>query len=165
MAKMNNDVEVLKILQRDARTPAKQIAAMLGKSEEDVKGKIKEFEKRGIIRKYKTVINWEKLGREPVSAMIDVKVTPVRGKGYDAVAERIMGFPEVKTLYLMSGTYDLSVLVEGRDMKEVATFVAEKLAPLEQVQSTVTHFLLKKYKEDGDVLFEREEKRRLAVSP
>lgn len=165
MAKLKRDVEILKILQRDARTHAKQIAAIAGGSEEEVKGKIKEFEKRGVIRKYKTIVNWEKLGKEPVSAMIDVKVTPVRGKGYDAIAERIMGFPEVKTLYLMSGTYDLSVLVEGRDMKEVATFVAEKLAPLEQVQSTVTHFLLKKYKEDGDVLFEREEKKRLAVSP
>lgn len=157
--------ELLKILERDARTPPSKIAGMLGVSEEEVKKKIKEFEERGIIRKYKTVINWEKFGKEKVYALIDVKVTPQRDKGYDSVAERIMRFPEVKNLYLVSGLYDLSVLVQGDSMKEVASFVAEKLAPLEQVQSTATHFLLKIYKEDGDILVKIEKNKRLAITP
>lgn len=157
--------EILRILEEDARTAPKEISAIVGIPEAEVKKKIKEMEKKGIIRKYKTVINWEKTGKEPVYAMIDVKVVPEREKGYDAVAERIMRFPEVRALYLISGTYDLSVLVKGKDMKEVAYFVSEKLAPLEQVQGTVTHFILKRYKEDGDVLFGEEENKRLAVSP
>ncbi|MEE8167245.1 MAG: Lrp/AsnC family transcriptional regulator [Candidatus Hydrothermarchaeales archaeon] len=157
--------EILKILEDDSRLTPEQIATMTGATEEAIKKKIKDYEKKGIIRKYKTVINWEKAGSEVVHALIDVKVTPVRGRGYDAVAERILRFPEVRTLYLMSGTYDLSVLVEGQNMKEVASFVAEKLAPLDQVQSTVTHFMLKKYKEDGDILFDKEELKRLAISP
>lgn len=157
--------EILRILEKDARTTAKQISAIVGIPEAEVKKKIRELEKKGIIRKYKTVINWEKAGKEPVFAMIDVKVFPERERGYDAVAERIMRFPEVRALYLISGTYDLSVMVTGRDMKEVAYFVAEKLAPLEQVRGTVTHFILKRYKEDGDILFGEEENKRLAVSP
>ncbi|MFQ5815207.1 MAG: Lrp/AsnC family transcriptional regulator [Candidatus Hydrothermarchaeaceae archaeon] len=157
--------EILKILEGDPRISPEQIATMVGAKEKDVKRKIREYEKKGVIRKYKTVINWEKVGKELVHAMIDVKVTPARGRGYDAIAERILRFPEVKTLYLMSGTYDLSVLVEGSNMREVASFVAEKLAPLDQVQSTVTHFVLKKYKEDGDILVDKEELKRLAVSP
>lgn len=158
-------MEILKILEKDSKVTPKELAAMTGLSEEDVKKKIENFEKKGIIRKYKTVINWEKAGVEHVYALIDVKVTPVRERGYDAVAERVMKFPEVKALYLVSGAYDLSVLVEGKDMKEVASFVAEKLAPLEQVKGTVTHFVLKRYKEDGDILFEKEENKRLAISP
>ncbi len=157
--------ELLKILERDARISKSKIAEILGVSEEEVKKKIKEFEEKGIIRKYKTVINWEKFGKEKVYALIDVKVTPQRDKGYDSVAERIMRFPEVKNLYLVSGLYDLSVLVQGDSMKEVASFVAEKLAPLEQVQSTTTHFLLKIYKEEGDILVEKEKNKRLAITP
>jgi DNA-binding Lrp family transcriptional regulator len=157
--------EILRVLEKDARTAPKEIATIVNQSEEDVKKKIKEMEKKGIIRKYKTVVNWEMAGKEQVYAMIDIKVVPERDRGYDAVAERIMRFPEVRVLYLISGTYDLSVLVRGKDMKEVAYFVSEKLAPLEQVQGTVTHFILKRYKEDGDVLFGEEETKRLAVSP
>lgn len=157
--------EILKTLERDARTTHEQIATMLGIPEKDVNKKIREYEKKGVIRKYKTVINWEKAGKEPVYAMVDVKVTPQRGRGYDGVAERILRFPEVINLYLISGTYDLSVLVKGSDMKEIASFVSEKLATLDQVQGTVTHFVLKRYKEDGDILFDKEEKKRLAISP
>lgn len=157
--------EILKTLERDARITHEQIATMLGIPEKDIRKKIKEYEKKGIIRKYKTVINWEKAGKEPVYAMVDVKVTPQRGRGYDGVAERILRFPEVINLYLISGTYDLSVLVKGSDMKEIASFVSEKLATLDQVQGTVTHFVLKRYKEDGDILFDKEEKKRLAISP
>lgn len=165
MAEAGEVEEILKILERDARLGAREIATMVGSTEAKVRKAVKDFERKGIIRRYKTVVNWEKAGQEPVYAMIDVKVTPERGKGYDAVAERIMRFPEVQTLYLISGAYDLSVLVKGKTMKEVATFVAEKLAPLERVQSTATHFLLKKYKEDGDIFFDKEERRRLAVTP
>ena len=157
--------EILRVLEKDARTAPKEIAAIVNQSEEDVKKTIKEMEKKGIIRKYKTVVNWEMAGKEQVYAMIDVKVLPERDRGYGAVAKRIMRFPEVRVLYLISGTYDLSVLVRGDDMKEVAHFVSEKLAPLEQVQGTVTHFILKRYKEDGDVLFGEGENKRLAVSP
>jgi DNA-binding Lrp family transcriptional regulator len=157
--------EILRVLEKDARTAPKEIAAIVNQSEGDVKKKIKELEKKGIIRKYKTVVNWEMAGKEQVYAMIDVKVLPERDRGYGAVAKRIMRFPEVRVLYLISGTYDLSVLVRGDDMKEVAHFVSEKLAPLEQVQGTVTHFILKRYKEDGDVLFGEGENKRLAVSP
>ncbi|MBU2559926.1 Lrp/AsnC family transcriptional regulator [archaeon] len=157
--------DVLKILEKDARTDAKKIADMTGMSESEVKKMIKDLEKKGVIRKYKTVIDREKVGEESVYALIDVNVTPVREKGYNSVAERIMKFPEVKSLYLISGQYDLSVLVQGDSMKEVATFVSEKLAPLDRVHGTTTHFVLKRYKEDGDVLFEKKDKnKRQAVS-
>lgn len=164
---MGRDImeEILEILSRGAKTTPKQIAEMTGKKEEEIKKKIKEMEDSGIILKYKTIINWDKAGKELVYALIDVKVTPERGKGYDAIAERIIRFPEVKSVYLISGMYDLSVLVEGKSMKEVANFVAEKLAPLEQVTGTVTHFMLKKYKEDGEILYKEEENKRLAISP
>lgn len=150
--------ELLKILEKDARTDAKKIAKMTGMSEAEVKKKIKSLEKKGIIRKYKTVIDWEKAGGESVYALIDVKVTPVRNKGYDPVSDRLMRFPEVKGLYLISGQFDLSVLVQGESMKEVASFVSEKLAPLDRIQGTTTHFILKRYKEDGDILFDKKGK-------
>jgi DNA-binding Lrp family transcriptional regulator len=157
--------ELLRILEKDARADAKKIADMTGESESEVKKKIKQLEKKGIIKKYKTVIDWEKAEGEQVYALIAVTVTPVREKGYNSVAERIMRFPEVKSLYLVSGQFDLSVLVQGKGMKEVAAFVSEKLAPLDRVQGTTTHFILKRYKEDGDILFEKKGKnKRQAVS-
>jgi DNA-binding Lrp family transcriptional regulator len=157
-------IEVLRLLEKNARARPEEIAAMLGVEEGEVKRRIQKYEKEGVILRYKTAIHWEKVGEDPVYAMIDVKVTPERGRGYDSVAERIMRFPEVLTLYLISGSYDLSVLVRGKSIKEVAAFVAEKLAPLERVQSTATHFLLKKYKEDGDILIDTEEAKRLAIT-
>jgi DNA-binding Lrp family transcriptional regulator len=138
---------------------------MLGMSIEDVEANIKELEENKTIIKYHTIINWEKAGEETVSALIDVKVAPQRGVGFDTVAERIYRFPEVKSLYLMSGGYDLSVLIEGKTMKEVALFVAMKLATIEHVQSTATHFVLKKYKQEGVILEDKEDDRRLVVSP
>ncbi len=156
--------ELLKILEKNSRASIKEISEMMGKSEADVEKNIKRLEKEGVIRKYKTVIDWEKAGLEHVYALIDVKVTPVREKGYDSFADRVMRFPEVKSLYLVSGVYDLSVLVQGEGMKDIATFVAEKLAPLERVQATTTHFILKRYKEDGDILFEKDKNKRQAVS-
>jgi DNA-binding Lrp family transcriptional regulator len=157
--------EVLKLLEENARLSDAEIAMMLGLQEDEVKGIIADLERRGIIRKYKAVINYEKAGIELVQALIEVKVSPERNTGYDSVAERISRFPEVKSVRLVSGEYDLSVLVVGRTMQEVAHFVAEKIAPLEQVRNTVTHFLLKTYKENGEIYGEKEQVTRLPVSP
>ncbi|MEM2925020.1 MAG: Lrp/AsnC family transcriptional regulator [Methanocellales archaeon] len=159
------DKEILSILENDARVPTSDLATMVGLSEEEVIKRMKELEQRGVIKKYKAVVDWEKAGVEKVTAVIDVKVTPERGKGYDSVAERVANFPEVRTVYLVSGEYDLAVVVEAKTMKEISLFVSEKLAPLERVHGTNTHFMLKKYKEEGIVVFEREENKRLGISP
>ena len=156
--------EVLKILEENARLSDKEIATLAGLKESEVKSIIEELESRGIIRKYKAIIDYEKAGIESVQALIDIKVTPERSTGYDSIAERISKFPEVKSVRLVSGEYDLSVLVTGRTMREVAYFVAEKIAPLEQVRNTVTHFLLKTYKENGEMYGEEEEGRRLRIT-
>jgi len=159
------DKQILKILSRDARTSAAEIAVMLGKTEAEVSESIKKMESAGIIRRYKTVIDWEKAGSENVFAFIGVKVSPSRGVGFDDVAKRIYNYPEVHSVYLVSGDYDLRVVVMGKTMREVAFFVAEKLATLEGVLSTSTSFLLKKYKDDGDLFEEPEVDERLAVTP
>ncbi|MCK4475924.1 MAG: Lrp/AsnC family transcriptional regulator [Methanophagales archaeon] len=156
--------EILKILEENARISDKEIAKMVGLDEDEVKQTISELENRGVIRKYKALINPEKAGIEAVQALIDVKLSPERTVGYDSVAERISRFPEVKSVRLVSGEYDLSVLVEGNTMRKVAYFVAEKIAPLEQVRNTVTHFLLKTYKENGEIYEEEEKGKRLAVT-
>lgn len=157
--------EILEILEGNPRIALKEIAAMTGSTEAAVASKIKEMEKKGIIRKYKTIIDWEKAGEEYVYAIIELKVALRSRTGYDAIAERIAKFPEVRSVRLISGDHDLSLTVRGKSMKDVAFFVAEKIATLEQVQGTVTHFVLRTYKEDGDVLFEKERSERLAVSP
>ena len=156
--------EILRILEENARASEEEIAKMVGISAEEVHRIIQEFERRGVIKGYKAVIDWEKAGIESVKAVIDVKVSPERNAGYDAIAARIARFPEVKTVRLVSGEYDLSVLVEGKTMREVAYFVAAKIAPLEHVRETVTHFLLKTYKEDGILCTEEEEDKRLTIS-
>ena len=158
------DEEILRILEENARASEEEIAKMVGISAEEVHHIIQEFERRGVIKGYKAVIDWEKAGIESVKAVIDVKVSPERNAGYDAIAARIARFPEVKTVRLVSGEYDLSVLVEGKTMREVAYFVAAKIAPLEHVRETVTHFLLKTYKEDGILCTEEEEDKRLTIS-
>jgi DNA-binding Lrp family transcriptional regulator len=157
--------DILKILERDSRISPAQLATMTGRPEEEVREFVQQAEKSGIIRRYKTVVDWEKAGVERVFAFIDVRVSPARGVGFDDVAERIYRFPEVHSVYLVSGTYDLRVVVEGETMKQVAFFVAEKLSTIDRVQSTSTHFLLRKYKEDRDIFEEPGEDRRLAVSP
>jgi len=157
--------EILEILESNPRIEPREIATMIGITETQAASKIKQLEKKGIIRKYKTVIDWEKAGEEYVYAIIEIKVTLRSRTGYDAIAERIAKFPEVRSVRLISGDHDLSLTVRGRSMKDVAFFVAEKIATLEQVQGTVTHFVLRTYKEDGDVLFEKERSERLAVSP
>lgn len=144
--------EILRILEKDARTSPEQIASMVGKSVEEVKQVIRQAEDARTIVKYKAMVNWENLERQEVWALIEVRLQPQRDVGFDAVAERIYRFPEVRSAYLVSGAYDLAVLVTGRTMQDVAGFVARKLSTLEAVQGTVTHFLLKRYKEDGEIL-------------
>lgn len=156
--------DVLRILEQDAHTTPDQIAERTGLSKRRVTRVMRELESAGIIRKYKAVVNWERTGAERVYAFIEVRVTPERGRGFDAVAERILRFPEVHSLYLMSGAYDLHVVVEGGNMRDVALFVAEKLATIEGVQSTATHFVLRRYKVDGDILEQPEQAERLPIS-
>jgi len=157
--------QILSILERDARTTPAKIAVMLGKTEKQVARAIANMEKRGVIRRYKAVIDWERAGRERVFAFIDVRVTPSRGVGYDEIAKRVYEYPEVHSVYLVSGDYDLRVVVGGKTMQEVAFFVAERLAPLDGVLSTKTSFLLRKYKDDGDIFEDRTEDYRLPVAP
>jgi DNA-binding Lrp family transcriptional regulator len=157
--------DILKILEQDARTSPAQIAIMTGMTEAEVRTQIAALEQNGIIKRYRTVINWEKAGREQVYAFIDVKVIPSRGAGFDDVAERIYRFPEVMSVYLVSGEYDLRVIVVGDNIREVSSFVSDKLAPIDKVQATVTHFVLKRYKEDGEVFEEPLDDRRLPVAP
>ena len=144
--------DILKILENDARTTAKQIATMTNTSTAEVARLIKQAEKDRTILKYKTMINWDKVKEEQVWALIEVKITPQRDVGFDSVAERIYRFAQARNVYLVSGAYDLLVLAVGKTMHEVADFVSQKLAPIEGVQGTVTHFVLKRYKEDGEIL-------------
>ena len=143
---------ILQLLEKDSKLTPQQIAGMLGLSLDEVEAAVKKYEDDKIILGYKTMIDWEKTDREIVTALIEVKVTPQRGEGFDRVAARIYQYPEVDSVYLMSGGFDLTVIIEGRTMKEVAMFVAQKLAVMESVISTATHFVLKKYKDKG-VLF------------
>jgi DNA-binding Lrp family transcriptional regulator len=156
---------ILDILERDARTAPSDIATMVGVAEDEVLRIIADCEARKVIRRYRTVVDWERAGEEGVLAFIDVRVSPAREVGFDDVASRIYRYPEVISVYLVSGGYDLQVVVKGPDLKDVAMFVAEKLATIDRVQSTATHFLLRRYKEDGAILVEQEEDRRLAITP
>ena len=157
--------EVLKLLENDARLTYKEIAEMLGMSEEEVEEIVKKAEEAGIILKYKTLINWEKFGEEPVYAVIDIRVTLTREKNYDDIAKRIAKYPEVHAVRLISGDYDFQVVVKGKSLKDVSFFVAEKISTIPEVLTTVTHFVLRTYKEEGVLLFKEEEDRRLAVTP
>ena len=147
--------EILEILEKNSKLTTAQVAVMTAKSEEEIKAAIEKLEADGVILGYNTTINWEMTDKEVVTALIEVKVTPQRGEGFDKVAERIYRFEEVRDCYLMSGGFDLTVLIEGKTMKEVAFFVAEKLAPLDSVLSTSTYFVLKKYKDKGMVFEKR----------
>lgn len=144
--------ELLKLLEKDARLTPEMLAAMLDKEVGDVKSMIDEYEKNGTIVGYNALIDWEKTDREYVTALIELKITPQRDLGFDRVAERIYNYNEVQSLYLMSGGFDLCVVIEGKTMREVALFVAEKLAPMESVISTATHFVLRKYKDKGLIM-------------
>ena len=157
--------EILKVLEREARATPGQIAALTGLPEEDIIRKIEQWETEGVIRRYKTVVDWDKFGIEKVFAFIDVRVRPERGVGYDDVAERIYRYPEVHSVYLVSGAQDLRCVVEGRNIKEIADFVAQKLSTIDRVDACTTHFLLKKYKDDGEIFAEPTEDHRLMVAP
>jgi DNA-binding Lrp family transcriptional regulator len=155
--------EILEILEKNSRYSDEQIAVMTGKTVEEVREAIRDYEEKSIIAGYTTLINWENTGSETVTALIEVKITPQRGVGFDKVAERIYKFSEVKACYLMSGGFDLTVIVEGKTMKEVALFVSEKLAVQEYVLSTGTHFVLKKYKDHGKIFKEKKIEDREAI--
>ncbi len=142
---------ILTLLEDNASLTPEQLAVMCGKEVGDIKKLIKTYEKDGVIVGYKTLIDWDKTDREYVSALIEVKITPQMDRGFDRVAEKIYNYPEVQSLFLMSGGFDLCVMIEGRTMKEVAYFVAQKLATIEEVVSTATHFVLRKYKDKGVV--------------
>ena len=158
--------KILELLEQNSRYSAADIALMLGLEEQEAVDSIKEMEKDKIICGYKTLINWDKVEhREVVTALIEVKVTPQRGEGFDKIAERIYRFSEVKAIYLMSGGFDLTVIIEGKTMKEVALFVGQKLAPLDAVLSTGTHFVLNKYKDHGVIFEEIKKDERMIVSP
>lgn len=158
--------EILEILEKDARTTPEEIARMLNMTAKAVRNSIKKLEKDGVVLKYKTIINKEILREDDsgVRALIEVKLTPQKNLGFDHLAERVYQFPEVTSCYLMSGTYDLLVVVEGKSLHTVSNFVAEKLSPMENVRGTVTHFILKKYKEDGDILKQQEKSKRPAIT-
>ncbi len=157
--------EVLRLLENDARLTFREIAEMIGISEDEVREIVKKAEDNGIILKYKTLINWEKFGEEPVYAVIDIRVTLTREKSYDDIAKRIAKYPEVHAVRLISGDYDFQVVVKGKSLKDVSFFVAEKISTIPEVLTTVTHFVLRTYKEEGVLLFKEEEDRRLAITP
>lgn len=157
--------ELLELLEHDGRRSTKELATMLGRSEYEIEEQMKKLEKEKIILGYNTMIDWEKYGDDSVSAMIEVNVTPQREFGFDAIAERIYRFDEVKTVYLMSGSFDLLVIIEGKSLKNVADFVARRLSTIEGVTSTRSHFMLKPYKKDGIIIDDKETDHRLVVSP
>ena len=159
------EMSILNILTEDARTPISQIAVMLGEDEAKIADTIARLERQRIILKYPALVNWERVDVDRVEAMIEVRVTPQRGEGFEAIAEQIYRFEEVSSVYLMSGGYDLLVNMKARTMRQLALFVAEKLSTIEHVISTATHFVLKKYKDQGVLMDESTEDLRLKVTP
>ena len=157
--------KILSIIEKNSRIDLKDMAVMLGVSEVEVANEIADMEKEKVICGYHTLINWDNTSNEKVTALIEVKVTPQRGLGFDKIAERMYNYPDVRAVYLMSGGFDFSVIVEEKTMKEVAQFVTDKLAPLESVRGTATHFILKKYKDHGTVLTEVSKDERMMVTP
>lgn len=156
--------KILTIMEKNSRIDLKDLAALLGESEIAVANEIAEMEKEHIICGYHTMINWENTGDEKVVALIEVKVTPQRGMGFDKIAERIYQYSEVEAVYLMSGAFDFTVIIEGKTMRQVAQFVSEKLGPMDSVLSTATHFVLKKYKDHGTVMTGAREDERMKIS-
>lgn len=157
--------KILTIIEKNSKMDLKELAIILGEEEADVAAEIAAMEADGIICGYHTLIDWDKTSIEKVSALIEVRVTPQRGQGFDTIAERIYKYPEVNSVYLMSGGYDLLVTLEGKTLKEVSSFVTNKLSTLETVLSTTTHFILKKYKDHGTVMAKKYEDTRLKMTP
>ena len=157
--------KILTIIEKNSKMDLKELAIILGEEEIDVANEIAAMEAEGIICGYHTLIDWEKTSIEKVTALIEVRVTPQRGQGFDSIAERIYKYPEVNSVYLISGGYDLLVTLEGKTLKEVSSFVSDKLSTLDTVLSTATHFILKKYKDHGTILAKKPEDTRLKLTP
>ena len=157
--------KILAVIEKNSRIDLKDLAALLGESEAAVAKEIADMERENIICGYHTMINWDNTGDEKVIALIEVKVTPQRGMGFDKIAERIYQYSEVESVYLMSGAFDFTVILEGKTMREVAQFVSEKLSVMDSVLSTSTHFVLKKYKDHGTVMCEKKEDERMLITP
>jgi DNA-binding Lrp family transcriptional regulator len=158
------DLEILRILEDNSRLSAQEIATMTNITPTEVEKRVHALEAAGVIRKYTTVIDWEKAGNGEVSSIIELKVSPERDFGYDRIAERLSRFRQVKTLRLMTGTYDLQLMVTGKNMQDVSRFVSEHVAPMDRIRETATHIIMKSYKENGHVLFEQQEPERLPYS-
>lgn len=157
--------ELLAIIEKNSRIDLKELAVILGVEEADVVRELEIMENEGIICGYHTLINWEKTSQEKVNALIEVRVTPQRGQGFDSIAERIYKYPEVHAVYLISGGYDLLISLEGKSLKEISAFVSDKLATLDSVLSTATHFILKKYKDHGTIINRKNEDEREMITP
>lgn len=157
--------KILSIIEKNSRIDMSELAVILGVEEIDVANEIKKMEEEGVICGYHTLIDWEKTSLDKVSALIEVRVTPQRGQGFDNIAERIYKYPEVNAVYLISGGYDLLISLEGKSLKEISAFVSDKLSTLDSVLSTATHFILKKYKDHGTVLAKKNEDTREKIMP
>jgi len=157
--------KILTFIEKNSRVDLRDLAIMLGMDEISVANEIADMEKEGIICGYHTLIDWEKTGEEKLTALIEVKVTPQRGLGFDKVAERIYNYAEVESVYLISGGFDFLVMLEGKTMRDVAQFVSDKLSPLDSVLSTATHFILKKYKDHGSIMVHNSKDERMLVTP
>jgi DNA-binding Lrp family transcriptional regulator len=158
------DHEILHLLEENGRLPLRELATSLALPEDEVEERIRAMEEARIIRKFTAVVDWERAGNSRVSAIIDLKIAPERDFGYDKIAERIARFRQVKALYLVSGVYDLQLLVTGKDMNEVSRFVSEQIAPMDHIRETATHIIMKIYKENGNPFFEREGGERLPIT-
>lgn len=159
------DLELLRILEENSRLSAEELATLTSISTGEVEKRILALEEARVIKGYSTVINWERVGNGEVSAIIELKVSPERNYGYDRIAERLSRFKQVRTLRLMTGTYDLQLLVTGKNMQDVSRFVSEHVAPMDRIRETATHIIMKSYKENGNTLFEQTEPERLPFSP
>lgn len=157
--------QILTFLEKNSRIDLQELAVILGSDEISIANEVSKMEKEQVICGYHTMIDWDKTGAEKVTALIEVRVTPQRGQGFDSIAERIYNYPEVKSVYLISGAYDLMVILEGKTLKEVSGFVSDKLSTLDSVLSTATHFILKKYKDHGTIFAKKNKDERMLVTP
>ena len=157
--------KILSVIEKNSRIDIEELAILLGEDETAIANEIADMEKEGEICGYHTLINWDKTNNEKVNALIEVRVTPQKGMGFDNIAERIYQFSEVNAVYLMSGSFDFTVFIEGRTMRDVAQFVSDKLAPMDSVLSTATHFVLKKYKDHGTILSAKKKDERQLITP
>ena len=161
---MDMRTQILKYMEKNSKVDPSELAVLLGTNEVTVVNEIAKMEKENIICGYHTLINWEKAGTDSVTALLEVRVTPQRNRGFERIAERIYNYPEVNSVYLISGAYDLLVTIEGRTLMEISQFVSDKLSPIDEVISTATHFILKKYKDHGTIMNAKEKEERMPVS-